>query len=377
MSLRGVAPETLLAQVKNTAAWCLDGPVDGDAYAWRRALLDAPSTEHRHDARWSYFKLLLSAHFATVATFVPTDVDSHIRHHAWQACDEVESLEIGVDVLDLWETWPVAEVSARVVESAAGPLSGHDGELMSVRAGALGRAIELGADGLVDRLVAKLDAAIDRHAAAFESVADRRGRELEALQLAPTIAHNLGDLSRVVSEWPSRRQAAAALKSRFGRLGRAEESGPRDRFARVSTVNRLVTAEENHRFLALRAAKPLRLGRSLLMGLGPFFEPWGLAVARDALLAEDSEGERLGGHAAVVAALLEGHLAAPALQGFLRALSGLHRALPGGLDALADKVPARLRKTLRAGAVREALGVSEERFTQRMFKRYTQALPPR
>jgi hypothetical protein len=80
---------------------------------------------------------------------------------------------------------------------------------------------------------------------------------------------------------------------------------------------------------------------------------------------------------AVVSALLEGHAAAPHLQGYLRALAGIHAARSGGLDALADKVPARLRKLLRGGPVREALGLSADRFAQRMANRYRQMLPPR
>lgn len=377
MTLRGVAPEKVLEQVRNTAAWSLVGPVDGPEHSWRRALLDAPSTPHAHDDSWRYLSLLLAAHFATVATFVPTDVDSHIRHHAWQSASDVETLTRGVDVVDAWARWPVAEVSARVVDTASGPLSGHDGELLSVRAGALGRALALGADALVDRLVAQIDETLARHAAAFDAVADKKGRELDALRLAPTVAHNLGDLSRVVTEWPAKSARATQLRARFGRLGHDDGAVADARFARVAAVNKLVTAAENHRFLPLRAARPLRLSRALLIGLGPFFDDWGAAVARDPLFAEGADGDLQGGVGAVVSALLEGHAAAPHLQGYLRALAGLHAARPGGLDALADQVPARLRKLLRGGPVREALGLSADRFAQRMANRYRQALPPR
>lgn len=38
-----------------------------------------PTAAHRID----YFSLCLASHFATVATFVPTDVDSKIRGHCW------------------------------------------------------------------------------------------------------------------------------------------------------------------------------------------------------------------------------------------------------------------------------------------------------
>lgn len=377
MALRGVAPEKVLEQVRNTAAWSLAGPVHGPENSWRRALLDAPNTPHAHDDSWRYFSLLLAAHFATVATFVPTDVDSHIRHHAWQSAHDLEALTRGVDAVDAWAQWPVGEVSARVVDTAAGPLSGHDGELLSVRAGALGRALSLDADALVDRLVAQIDEALARHAVAFDAVADKKGRELDALRLAPTIAHNLGDLSRVVTEWPAKSPRAAQLRARFGRLGHDDGAVSDARFARVAELNKRVTAAENHRFLPLRAARPLRLSRALLIGLGPFFDDWGAALARDPLFDEGAAGDLQGGVGAVVSALLEGHAAAPHLQGYLRALAGIHAARPGGIDALADQVPARLRKLLRGGPVREALGLSPDRFAQRMANRYRQMLPPR
>ena len=80
---RGLAPEVLLQQVRNTAAWALAEPPDTRARSWRDALVHAAETPYGHDETGGYFALLLAAHFVTVATFVPTDVDSHIRHHAW------------------------------------------------------------------------------------------------------------------------------------------------------------------------------------------------------------------------------------------------------------------------------------------------------
>ncbi len=58
----------------------------------------------------------------------------------------------------------------------------------------------------------------------------------------------------------------------------------------------------------------------------------------------------------------------------MRALAGFHQAHPGGVDAVEPELPARLRKVLRAGAAREALGVPVERFEARMVNRYRAAL---
>src|SRR5437870_2392981 len=82
--------------------------------------------------------------------------------------------------------------------ASGGTLSGHDGEWLAVRAGALGRALELGAAAVIEKLVADIDGELAREAAAM--AAARRGDAKVALMTATVLAHNLGDLSRVVEE---------------------------------------------------------------------------------------------------------------------------------------------------------------------------------
>jgi len=370
---RGIAPSLLASQVANTAAWALVGPTEGTAVSWRRALAQALDTPQGYDGSWSYLRLLLAAHFATVATFVPTDVDSHIRHHAWQHARPGDSLAAALDVVDEIDAWDTGAVSARVVDvPGVGPLSGHEGEWLAVRAGALGRALSTRDEAAVERLVVALDASVARHAAALDAVLAVKGRELVALRVIPTVAHNLGDLSRIVTEWPAKSPAAQDLQRRFARLG--HEAGGDPRFALAGRVNKAVTAAENHRFLALRAARGLRSSRELLLPLGPFFDAWGAAVATAEALGPRGSAEALAARGAVVAALLEGHLLDPAQQGVLRALAGFHQAHPGGVDAVEPELPARLRKVLRAGAARAQLDVPAERFEARMVNRYRAAL---
>lgn len=370
---RGIAPSLLASQVNNTAAWALTGPTDGPAHSWRLALTRALDTPQAYDESWSYLRLLLAAHFATVATFVPTDVDSHIRHHAWQHARPGESLAAALDAVDAIDAWDTRAVSARVVDvPGVGALSGHDGEWMAVRAGALGRALATRDEAATERLVARLDADVARHAAALDAVLRVKGRELDALRVLPTVAHNLGDLSRIVVEWPAKSPAALALQKRYARLGHDEGGDPR--FALAGRVNKAVTAADNHRFLALRAARALRTSRDLLLPLGPFFDTWGAAVATSPAMGARGSSEALANRGAVVAALLEAHLLDPSQQGVLRALAGFHEAHPGGVDAVEPELPARLRKVLRAGAAREHLGVPVARFEARMVNRYRAAL---
>ena len=297
-------------------------------------------------------RVLLAAHYATVGTFVPTDVDSQIRHHQWQAVRDPEVLSSLVDVVDEASTWPASAVSARVVElGAAGTLSGHDGEWFSVRAGALGRALALGAESLVERLTSHIEDELTREAAALRDALrgpDSPARARRTLCIVTTLAHNLGDLSRVVEAWP--------------------EGTPR----RVEW-NKAVMAVENHRYLSLRDARALRSDRALLLPFPPWLDTWGETLGRT-LGSSDTEAL-----AEVVAALLEGHRRTPKQLAWGRALAGIHRTSPGGLERLVPRLPTRLRKDLSGGPLREALSVDADRFEARVANLFKAARtgPPR
>ena len=104
-----------------------------------------------------------------------------------------------------------------------GTLSGHDGEWLAVRAGAVGRAAALGATETALRVAAQIDAELVREEAIFTAAYDTEGptQTARTLRIATTIAHNLGDLSRVVAEWPngSSLDVLAPLRERWMRLG--------------------------------------------------------------------------------------------------------------------------------------------------------------
>ncbi len=261
-------------------------------------------------------------------------------------------------MIDRIAAWDAHVVSARVVDSQWGTLSGHDGEWLAVRAGALGRAAALGFDALATRFAGAIDAELDRERAIFDE-AVKGGAPTRILEAATTIAHNVGDLSRVVEGWPSR-PGLAPLRARFARLGHTE-ARPRTSFEIAGALNVALTANENHRFLALREARALRTSRALLLPIGPWFDAWGETVART---LEDRD------RAEVVAALLELHLAQPTQLGCLRALAGIHRATRGGLELHVPDLPARIRKEALRGKVREAIDIPQERFDARMQKRW-------
>ena len=336
----GIAPALVLEQVKNTSAWLWEDPR-------ARAVTDILDDTTFKQGGPAYLRHLLAAHFSTVATFVPTDVDVRIRHHAWQSMDD---LGPALDVVDEAAAWDASWVSERGCRG----ISGHDGEWFSVRAGALGRAA-LHAPEHVDRIASAIDAELDREDKAF---LESTGRD--RLMLSTILAHNLGDLSRVVDQWP-KRDEYTELRARYTKLGDSP------RFVAAGALNRAVMANENHRFLALRKARGLRTSRALLLPLGPWFDQWGERVAKSDLDQKD--------RAEVVACLLEVHLHYPEQLGCLRALAGIHRATRGGIELYVEDLPARLRKEAIRGRVREACDVSEEHFST-LFERKAARIAP-
>lgn len=352
----GIQNSVLVEQVRNTAGWLWLDP----RCAALTALFDGAGDEPPEDsaALLRAFRLRLAAHYATVATFVPTDVDAHIRHHSWVAVPDAAVFEQARALVDEAAARDARVVSARVTCG----VSGHDGEWLSVRAGALGRALVLGLDDEAERLATLIDAELERERRLFAAALDEASPATTTLALATTIAHNLGDLSRVVDDWP-RAPRVAEYQARYSRLGHMDGAAARREFFLAGALNKELMALENHRFLALRKPRALRRGRELLLPVGPWFDAWGEALCGSELLGDDERGE-------VVAALVELHLRSPTQEGCLRALAGIHRATRGGVSSYAPALPARLRKELGRGRIREAIDIPQARFEARIESRF-------
>lgn len=357
----GIASSVLVEQVRNTAAWLWSLPQAAAVTALFDAATDADNAEDA-SAHVATFRLRLAAHYATVATFVPTDVDAHIRHHAWMAIDAPDTFAAARGCIDEAAARDAALVSARVTLGS----SGHDGEWLSVRAGALGRALMLGFEDEGQALAERIDAELEREERSFGDALASGAPARVTLALATTLAHNLGDLSRVVDAWP-KALAEHEIKRRFSRLGHADAPVRRPAFVLAGVLNKELMALENHRFLALRKPRGLRRSRELLLPLGPWFDAWGELVGATPRLTDDERGE-------VVTALVELHRWSPEQEGCLRALAGIHRVTRGGLPAYLAMLPARLRKDAMRGRVREAIDVRPEHFETRVEKRFRATL---
>jgi hypothetical protein len=348
----GIAPTLLFDQVKSTAPWAvaLEPPLPSV-----EILKKAPEIEKRwrkgEDAE-SYFVCLLAAHFTTVATFVPTDVDVRIRQLAWSALSG-RPLASAVDRVEEVARWDVRPVSERYVVIGREVLAGHQGEWLSVMAGALGRALALSDAPVVARVTDWIEAELTREARLVK-LARTKSDDRELLSVVTTVAHNLGDLSRVVDTWRPE-HAASELGQRYQRLG--HEGGARfeGSFVYAGELNKLLMAKENHRFLPLRVPRALRRERAFLLPFGPYFYDWGRLIGSTKLLADDERAE-------ILLALLRVHERRTDEHGCLRAIAGIDSVFPGGVAKLARLLPAEQTSALQRAGVQLALRVAEKDF---------------
>ena len=296
-----------------------------------------------------YFALCLACHHATVATFVPTDVDTKIRGILWQESRDRDVLRPMLRLALAARSWSEEGISVRAVRG----VSGHNGEQWSVLAGGLGRLLEIGDMEAAEEAQAAIEEEIDRERSVFEAVAEERHAELDLLRLSMTLAHNRGDLTQGMSFWRKspRTSAVMAHLSARGRFATAvriyEETG---------------MSAEGHRHYPLRRVKALRRSAATLLPLAPFLDEWGAAVAR----LEDSHE--------VLAALVSGCQKVQGQQGYYRAIAGMREQGQGAFARAAERMPVSAQRALRGADMRKLIDVPRISFESTMRKRAQAAL---
>lgn len=347
---KGIAPKLLVAQVRNTAPFLLDSAEKEAPFVEFLKAAEQGSEEFDHA---SYFRLCVSAHWATVATFVPTDVDVHIRQKLWQGGLPNSTLLKMVETTLESLTWPVEGVTTRWVRSpATGELvCGHQGEWFSIAVaayGALKRREPQAAGELAEAILREMH----REAQIYEDCKKARDK-IALLKAATVLAHNLGDLDRVMDAWNI--SDDDPLKTRAYKAGHQPSALFGSTLFEAGEVNKQWMAIENHRHYQLRAPRALRRNRDLLLPISPFLDQWGSLIARHPSLKPEEVGE-------VAEALIIGWEKTPGSFGYPRALRGIEENFPGGQRALLDYLPASKGRILKAGPLRSLCIIPRERF---------------
>jgi hypothetical protein len=341
---RGIEPALLLDQVRTGAPYILEEP---SAIPFIRTLqgfdgreLDVPS----------YFRLCMSAHWATAGCFVPTDVDNTVRFKLWnlEGVTLDERLAMADVVLESlrWDYRPVTARKARLGDEL---VATHEGTWFSMAAGAYA-SLRVDAPKKADEVLEAALGEAKREASFFERLY-KSGQAIETLKATALLAHNFGDFDRVMDQWELPADDRMRVLCYDAAKPGAKLFGGWPALA--GEINKFCMAPENHRHLALRAARGLRAKPSLLLPVGPFYDDWGRTVARE-------PGEVVGDAAR---ALLDGwERQKVKAAGYPRGLSGILEAFPGGLSRLAGFIPSKDERLLKSGPLRAALDVPRARF---------------
>lgn len=350
----GIAPDLLTEQVRNTAPFGFD--------LSRKDLISEPYFKSFHDylcektkdPQYSpdyltYFNLCISAHHATVATFVPTDIDIHIRFKLWNSSIDNETILKMADIVRRSRTWNHKKVTARFAVSPVTNefVSGHHGEWFSTAVAAYAACLYRGltdAQDWVDQIFLE----IDRELQIFEDLKKARDG-IGMLKASMMICHNLGDLKRVFAHWnlDDSNELLAEIHKRVKKFELAE------------TLNREVMAAENHRHYPLRPARALRRSDSFLLPLGPFFDDWGSRIAGE--LGRQIEPREMG---EIIEALVDGHERLKTSVGYMRAMAGIEDAISGGRNKIKDLVPAKIYRKIETGELRKLISIPKNRFNE-------------
>jgi hypothetical protein len=377
-----IGPRTLVSLVESALPWLLApefaqqigaspsgaGPLHELAqgkHGWWFVLRSADRLEASGDPtpaqRTDYFALCLAAHFASAASFVPTDVDTKIRRALWQeAVGTPELARMRALALGL-AGWDVSAVSARqVAVEAVGVVSGHDGERLSVLCGGLVASLRAHESDGAAELEAAIEHELAREARAFAALERAPGRELDLLRLAAVLTHNAGDVMQALATAGKN----SALLERFGDLARTGAARYGGAFVRAAALYRALLASEGHRNYPLRGPRALRRAPELLLPIAPLLDDWGERVARTRALAARERAE-------VVEALAQGCTKLPGQQGYYRALAGFARAYPRALEApeLVEYYAASTRRLLRSSDLRQKVALPRASFESQLAKR--------
>jgi hypothetical protein len=344
-SARGLDPAILLSHVENTMPFLFTEKKPLTPYT-QRVLKFSPGIRPSH---LDYFALCLCAHYSSVATFVPTDVDNQIRKNLWDQPLPEGTTEAMAELTLASLSWDFRPVTNRFQEAGGEYVAGHQGEWFSVAVGAYAAHREKN-PSLARAVAAAIEKEVKREAEVFLQL--RRQKDGVGLLKASTIlAHNLGDLDRVINQWEL--SDNDALRNSVYKLGHA----PKLSFGPLQTelldaghLNKAFMASENHRHYPLRKPKALRRAINMIVPTGPFFDAWGETISRHPLLTPEEVAE-------VVEALLEGfaRLSSPKipLYGYARAIGAIQRSFRGGPARLAEYLPSKAAKTLQKGDIAE------------------------
>jgi hypothetical protein len=356
--LIGIAPNLLLKDVENTAPFLFEGEIQTEgkdrAYLAKLVFYKKNLSNLKHINLTEYFHLCMAAHWATAGTFVPTNVDNQIREGLWKHKDIQAHIDWMAKItIDSWG-WNYEQVTNRKSYNPNNGqvMSTHEGTWLSVAIGAYNALVKNKKMTLAQEIADVILAEIKKEQDLLIELREKRDH-INFLRSAALMAHNFGDLDRVIDQWQMPQDDP--FRNQIYKLGHQLNPNYDPILAYTGAVNKRMLSVENHRHMSMRQARCLRRSYKFLIPVGPFMDEWGqtLGVAHNLSLAEKAE---------ILVCFFEGFKRQDMAFGYARAYRGLLQALPDGLNTLLDYLAFDVVAEIKKSKFQQMAAITQEEF---------------
>jgi len=354
VDLNGISPTLLIDQIHSTVGYLGEIATTTQNRKFLADLqnYDKEKVESLGMSLAQYFYLCMSAHFATAGTYVPTNVDNLIRYKLWKIPGLIEEKEKMFHITVDSFSWDYSPVTGKIVKNESQKLSTHEGTWFSVAMGAYGYALEKKNESQKKIIEEMVIAEILREQKLLQSFYENEDG-INFLKTASLVAHNLGDLDRILEQWEVPK--SNLLMREVFRLGHEKKEKFSTVFQFMGENNKVFMAPENHRHFALRKFKKLRTKERYLLPLCPFIYDWGKSFALDNNFSDEDRAQLL-------STLFQGHKYLPQTVSYPRAARGLMDTWVDGKSKLQTLLTPTEVKEIFSGKFLEIFNIEEERF---------------
>jgi hypothetical protein len=343
LQINGVAPNILLKHVETTAPFIFKGELESNtpetAFIEKLRFYKKNLKALAHIDLTEYFHICLAAHWATAGTFVPTDVDNQIREKLWKHSSIKKNIaRMARLTIASWK-WDYQQVTNRKSYNRLNNevMSTHEGTWLSVAIGAYCALKDHGEDILAENIQEVILAEITKEQNVLIQLREDRDH-INFLRAAPLMAHNFGDLDRVMVQW-NMHEKDSFCRSIY-KLGHHLNDTYSPILVYAGKVNKEFCSKENHRHMSLRQPKCLRKSHKFLVPVGPFMDQWGQDLGDSQILSLEEKAE-------IIASLYEGYKRQDQAFGYIRAFKNLSKAFPGTISGLENYLAFDLLKELK------------------------------
>ena len=368
----GIAPNILLKHVESTAPFLFQGEIDSTSencqFIEKLRFYKKNLKNLKNIDLAEYFHICLCAHWSTAGTFVPTDVDNQIRKTLWNHGTVQKYIEkMAKTTMDSWK-WNYSQVTNRKSYNRLNNevMSTHEGTWLSVAIGAYCALIKNKKTELASQMAELILTEIKKEENILIQLREDQDH-INFLRAAPLMAHNFGDLDRVMVQWEM--DENDSFYKKIFKLGHKLNSDYDPILVYTGKVNKEFSSKENHRHMSMRQPKCLRKSYKFLIPVGPFMDDWGTALGSSENLSMTEKGE-------IITALYEGYKRQDQAFGYVRAYRSILSEMEDGINSFEQELPFDFIAELKSSSLTELSKISREEFEDDYSKRLSQFICP-